>query len=170
MSRFSRMRGEAGRLERDLRAGKPEPRGDFLLGLSKNMAVSTPRSPRRASRVAFAMALVTFMVGSFASFGGLSYAASGAASAASAVKHVVASDHRRALQSSSAKAQYGSPPTGTSEEQGTAGETAGAGQVAGAQSSSLPFTGMSLLVTALLGFSMLTAGLLLRWREQRQKS
>jgi hypothetical protein len=167
MSRFSRMRGEAGRLERDLRAGRPEPRADFLLALSKNVATSRPRSARRGSRVAFALAVMTFMVGSFASFGGLSYAASGAASAAKAVKHVVASDGGRSLQSSSAKAQYGAP-TPPTNEQGTAGESAGAGQVAGVQSS-LPFTGMSLLVTVMLGLSLLSAGLILRWREQRQK-
>jgi hypothetical protein len=166
MSRFSRMRGEDGRLERDLRAGRPEPRADFLLALSKNVATSSPRSARRGSRVAFALAVMTFMVGSFASFGGLSYAASGAASAAKAVKHVVASDGRRSLQSS-AKAQY-SAPTPPTNEQGTAGESAGAGQVAGVQSS-LPFTGMSLLVTVMLGLSLLSAGLILRWREQRQQ-
>jgi hypothetical protein len=167
MRGFSKLRGEAGRLERDLRAARPEPRADFLLALGKNLSNAAPRRPRRASRVAFALALTTFMVGSFASFGGLSYAASGAASAAQAVKHVVASSGPRSVQSSAA-AQYGPPaaPSG-----GAAGEAAGAGAggAAGVQTS-LPFTGMSLLFTVVLGLSLLSAGIVLRWREQRQKS
>src|SRR6266511_3900047 len=122
MRRFMRMRGEAGRLEHELRAGRPEPRADFLLSLTKHMSTSRPRQPRRASRVAFALALTTFMVGTFASFGGLSYAASGATSAAQAV-----------------------------------------------QTSQLPFTGISLLVTTALGLALLAAGLILRWREKRQR-
>jgi hypothetical protein len=167
MRRFSKMRGEAGRLERDLRAARPEPRADFLLALGKNLSSATPRRPRRASRVAFALALTTFMVGSFASFGGLSYAASGAATAAKAVKHVVASSGPRSLQSSSAAAQYGSPPAPNTS--GAAGEAAGAGAAAGAQAN-LPFTGLSLLFTVVLGLSLLSAGIVLRWRELRQKS
>src|SRR4051812_12096315 len=148
MSRFSKMRGEAGRLERDLRAARPEPRADFLLALGKNLSSATPRRPRRASRVAFALALTTFMVGSFASFGGLSYAASGAASGARAVRHGVASSGPRSLQSSSAAAQYGPPPAPSTPSSGAAG-AAGAGGAAGVQTN-LPFTGMSLLFTVVL--------------------
>jgi hypothetical protein len=164
MRRFSKMRGEAGRLERDLRAARPEPRADFLLALSKDLSKAAPRRSRSASRLAFALALTTFMVGSFASFGGLSYAASGAASAANAVKHVVATDHRRSVQSSAA-AQY-SPPAAPPSS-GTAGEAAGAGAAAGVQTN-LPFTGISLLITVVLGLTLLASGLVLRRAEQRK--
>lgn len=167
MGRFSKMRGEAG-LERDLRAARPEPREEFLLAMSKEIASSTPRRPRRASRLAFALSLTTFMVGSFASFGGLSYAASGAASAAKAVQHVVASSPRT-LSSSSAAQQYGSPPPPQSGTAGQAGQAAGAGAAAGVQTS-LPFTGISLMFTVALGLALLSTGIVLRWREKRQRS
>src|SRR6185436_18495624 len=90
--RFSRMRGEAGRLERDLRAERPEPRADFLLSMSKELSKS--KAPRRGSRVAFALALTVFIVGTFASFGGVGYAASGAVSAVKVVKKAVADKPR----------------------------------------------------------------------------
>src|SRR6266542_2128552 len=160
MRRFMRMRGEAGRLEHELRAGRPEPRADFLLSLTKNMSTSRPRQPRRASRVAFALALTTFMVGTFASFGGLSYAASGATSAAHAVKQVVAS-HPRTLSKSSARAQYGPAPAPAKKAVALPAQAV--------QTSQLPFTGISLLVTTALGLALLAAGLILRWREKRQR-
>lgn len=163
MRRFTRMRGEAGRLERELRAARPEPRADFLLSLTRHVSDSRPRQPRRASRVAFALALTTFMVGTFASFGGLSYAASGAASAASAVKHVVAS-HPRTLSKSSARAQYGPAPAPAPAKK------AAARPAQAVQTAQLPFTGISLLVTAALGLALLAAGLILRWREKKQRA
>ncbi len=162
MRRFMRMRGEAGRLECELRAGRPEPRADFLLSLTKHMSTSRPRQPRRASRVAFALALTTFMVGTFASFGGLSYAASGATSAAHAVKQVVAS-HPRTLSKSSARAQYGPAPAPAPAKKAVALPAQAV------QTSQLPFTGISLLVTTALGLALLAAGLILRWREKRQR-
>jgi hypothetical protein len=164
MRGFSRMRGEAGRLERDLRAERPEPRADFLLSLTKHVAESRPRRPRSASRVAFGLALTTFVVGTFASFGGVSYAAEGAASAVDAVKKVVA-DRPQAVSGSAAQQQYGPAPTPPAEEeQAAAAEVA---QAAGAER--LPFTGISLIITVLLGSALLTAGLLLR-RAERQKT
>src|SRR4051794_23619039 len=97
MGRFSRMRGEAGRLERDLRAERPEPRADFLLSMSKELSKNKAR--RRGSRVAFALAFSTFVIGAFASFGGVGYAASGAVSAVKVVQKAVA-DKPRTLESS----------------------------------------------------------------------
>jgi hypothetical protein len=163
MRRFSR---KTGHVERQLRTARPEPRADFLLAQVKNVAEARPRRRRSASRVAFALSLATFMIGAFASFGGLSYAASGAASAAKAVKHVVASNHPRTLSQSSARAQYG--PTPAAVEEAPAAETNAEAQTAGVEASNLPFTGLSLLFTAVIGFSLLAAGLILRWREKRQ--
>jgi hypothetical protein len=169
MSRFSRIRGEARRLERDLRAERPEPRVQFLLGLSEHVSASRPRRQRRASRVAFALALTTFMVGSFASFGGLGYAASEATSAANVVKKALKSDHPRVLGKTSARGQYGPASIPTPSAQAPAAQentVVVAGAVAG--SGELPFTGISLAVTAALGLSLLAAGLILRWREKRR--
>jgi hypothetical protein len=167
MRRFSRMRGEAGRLERDLRAERPEPRADFLFSLTKQVAETTPRRPRSASRVAFALALTTFILGTFASFGGVGYAASGAASAVKVVKNAVA-EKPRVLSQSSAQAQYGpqeQPAGGEAGQEEEAG-AAPAAEVAAAES--LPFTGISLAVTVALGLALLAAGLILRRAESRE--
>ena len=163
MGRFSRMRGEAGRLERDLRAERPEPRADFLLSMSKQVAARRER--RRGSRVAFALALTTFVVGSFASFGGVGYAAAGATSAVKVVKKAVASKPS-SLSHSAAAAQYGPQEV---PQQNTAGENAGgaAGEVASA--GSLPFTGISLGITVALGLALLAIGFALR-RVERQRN
>jgi hypothetical protein len=163
MRRFFGERGEAGRLERDLRLSKPEPRADFVLALTKHVAGSTRPHRRSASRLAFALALTTFVVGSFASFGGLSYAASGATSAADVVKSAVASHNPRPNSRTSAQ-QVHQPAAGP--ESNAAGATAApASQVAG---SNLPFTGISLLVTAVLGLALLGSGLLLRRAEKQR--
>src|SRR5213592_4936511 len=110
MRRFSSMRG-AGRLERDLRAARPEPRADFLVPLAKHVAEAQPRRPRSGSRVAFALALTTFVVGSFASFGGLGYAASGATSAVDVVKKAVKVQHQPSVKKGSAAQQQYGPTT-----------------------------------------------------------
>jgi hypothetical protein len=164
MRRFSRLHGEAGRLEHDLRAERPEPRADFLLGLAKHVAESRPRRPRSASRLAFALALVTFVVGTFASFGGVGYAAEGAVSAVKVVKKAVA-DKPRVLSGSSAQAQYQPPPPPEIEE-GEGAAAAPTAQVAEAES--LPFTGISLAITAALGLALLAAGLILRRAEKQR--
>ncbi|HLB18962.1 MAG TPA: hypothetical protein VK613_07520 [Gaiellaceae bacterium] len=169
MSRFSRIRRDAGRLERDLRAERPEPPAHFLLGLSKHVVASRPPRQRRASRVAFALALTTFMVGSFASFGGLGYAASEANSAVNVVKKVVKSDHPRVLQKTSARAQYGpaTPPEPAAHVK-AAVSASGVNAATAAQSGQLPFTGLSLIFTTALGLSLLAVGLILRRREKKK--
>jgi hypothetical protein len=163
MRRFFGERGEAGRLERELRLGKPEPRADFVLALTKHVAGSTRPRPRSASRLAFGLALTTFVVGSFASFGGLSYAASGATSAADVVKSAVVSHDPRANPRTSAQQVHGAPSAPEANAAGA--EASPAAQVAG---SNLPFTGLSLLLTALLGTALLAAGLLLRRAEKQR--
>jgi hypothetical protein len=147
------MRREAGRLERDLRAERPEPRSELVLSLSKHVAASGPRRRRSASRLAFSLALLTLVVGTFASFGGVGYAAQGAVSAV------------EVISGSSAQQQYGPAEQPGAEE---AGAAAGAGDVATA--GSLPFTGISLAVTAALGLALLSAGLILRRAERRVES
>jgi len=161
MLRFFGERGEAGRLERDLRLGKPEPRADFVLALTKQVGGSTRPRRRSASRLAFALALTTFVVGSFASFGGLSYAATGATSAADVVKSAAFSHDPRAKAITSAQVVHG-------PGEAPAAAAAGQGAAAGVGAESLPFTGISLALTAALGLALLAAGLLLRRAEKRR--
>ncbi len=110
------------------------------------------------------------ILGMFASFGGLGYAASGASSTYSVVKKAVV-QHKLSVdvRKSSASGQYDTTPTAPAPPaNNVAGESAvkgsAAGAVAGAQT--LPFTGISLLITVLIGFALLATGLILRRRER----
>jgi hypothetical protein len=115
------------------------------------------------------------MLGTFASFGALSYAASGTTSAVSAVKRVVVENKAVKREKSSAQDQYSQPSVVTPKQ--TAKPKASAGGVAGqvskpstsavaTPSGTLPFTGSGLLGTAALGLVFLALGIALRRREQ----
>jgi hypothetical protein len=157
--------------ERVLRDGRPEARDGLVADLARTASAGHPA--RRWSRVAFASALTVFMVGFFASFGGLAYAAASAHSAASSVTRVVKPSKTEKLvvrhTQSAGQDQYGqqqftppaAKPTKVIKVAGVASETP-------TQSSGeLPFTGLGLGVTALLGLTLLALGALLRRRESR---
>jgi hypothetical protein len=151
-----------------LRGHRAEPRDEFVQGLADQVDATRPTSRTAWSRLAFAGAASTMILGMFASFGGLGYAASGANTTYSVVKKAVV-DHKLSVDvhKSSAAAQYpDNTPSAVPPANNVAGETTGsaAGAVAGAQT--LPFTGISLLVTVLLGLALLTTGLILRRRER----
>jgi hypothetical protein len=154
--------------EATLRSYRAQPREEFVESLADRVSAE-PLVHRTAwSRLAFAAAASTMILGMFASFGGLGYAATGATSTYSVVKKAVV-QHKLSVDvhKSSASGQYPGTPTPPTENQ-VAGESAvkgsGTGAVAGAQT--LPFTGVSLLVTVLLGFALLVTGLILRRRER----
>jgi hypothetical protein len=154
--------------EANLRSYRAQPREEFVESLADRVSAE-PLVHRTAwSRLAFAAAASTMILGMFASFGGLGYAATGATSTYSVVKKAVV-QHKLSVDvhKSSASGQYPGTPTPPTENQ-VAGESAvkgsGTGAVAGAQT--LPFTGVSLLVTVLLGFALLVTGLILRRRER----
>lgn len=134
---------------------------------------ATPR--RRWSRVAFASSLTVLMLGSFASLGGLGYAASSAHSTAKAVKQTVAATKKaKVAKKSAANDQYGAKPTAKPKPKPKIVATPPAQQSAGAagataqSSETLPFTGISLAGTAVLGLALLALGFVLRRREKRQ--
>jgi len=156
--------------EATLRSHRAEAREEFVQSLADQIGAERPLYRTAWSRLAFAGAASTMILGMFASFGGVGYAAGGATSAYSVVKKAVV-QHKLSVDvhKSSASAQYPDttpthPPAnnvaGQTEVKGTA-----AGAVAGAQT--LPFTGISLLVTVLVGFTLLATGLILRRRERR---
>ena len=93
-------------LERELRRNRPEPRAEFLAALVGRER----RSTARRLRVGFAGALTAAMVTALASFGGLSYAASGVESVARVATKIVTpkkpSKPHATQQLSSAAAQY----------------------------------------------------------------
>jgi hypothetical protein len=104
----------------------------------------------------------------FASFGGFGYAASGAHSTYTVVKQAVV-HHKLAVRptKSSAASQYSTPSTAAPAQQ-VAGQSQVKGSALGAVKSSLPFTGISLLATVLVGFALLVTGLILRRRERSE--
>jgi hypothetical protein len=155
-------------LEATLRKNRAEPREEFVQSLADHLDAKRPVHRTAWSRLAFAGAASTMILGMFASFGGVGYAAGGATSAYSVVKKAVV-QHKLSVDvhKSSASAQYpDNTPSAEPPANNVAGETTGsaAGAVAGAQT--LPFTGISLLVTVLIGFALLTTGLILRRRER----
>jgi hypothetical protein len=153
------------RLEARLRSARPE--ADEALVRNIAGALEPRRQPRAWSRVAFAAAFTTFLVGSFASFGGVGYAASGATSAVRTLTKL-ATTKSVVVHHSAAADQY-KPPKPPKEDQGPATETQGVQATQGVEAQgTLPFTGLSLLATALLGLAMITTGLALRRRERRK--
>jgi hypothetical protein len=154
-------------LEARLRSHRPEARDEFVDGVAHSIRASVTRRPRASSRLAFAAAISVFILGTFASLGGVGYAASGATGAYHAVKvksgHLVFHVHK-----SSAAAQYSPTPKVHKVKHSAAG-------VAGVQAKlkqakpagTLPFTGLSLLSTAILSLVLIGLGLMLRRRERQ---
>jgi len=153
-------------LEKRLRSGRPQ--ADEALVRNIMGSVEPRRQPRAWSRLAFAAAFTTIVVGSFASFGAISYAATGATSAVHTLKKIAATK-TIIVDRSAASDQY-TPPNPGNEGQGNEGASNSGGvegTAAVKASGTLPFTGISLLVTMVLGLMMLTTGLALRRRERR---
>jgi hypothetical protein len=164
---FRRWRRRESDLEAQLRVARVEPRDEFVGELSRHIvARNSAPTVRPWSRVAFAGAVTTLMLGMFASFGGIGYAASGADHTYKAVRTLVV-DHRVTVRHSAAADQYGKNPTPPSSPTVTvAGEQTAAGVEGARQSATLPFTGFSLLVTVLVSLALIATGLVLRRRER----
>ena len=174
MWKLRRMR-RGSELEASLRSRRSEARAEFVADLSQRVLAEPfpPRSRRTWSRVAFAAAASTFILGTFASFGGVGYAASGAEGTYHAVKQVtvkhtlIVSVHK-----SSASDQYAPNPKPHKKPKkhatgGVAGERGAAGVAGVRTSGTLPFTGLSLATTLVLSLALIVTGLALRRRERR---
>jgi len=152
------------RLEARLRTARPEADEELVRNIVGSL--EPRREPRAWSRVAFAGAFTTLLVGMFASFGGISYAASGATTAVHTLTKI-AKAQKVVVHHSAAANQY---EPGDEGQQAPTSETQGAQGAQGVEAASgtLPFTGISLLVTMLLGLTMVSTGLALRRRERRK--
>lgn len=194
MARFRRLRKDS--LARELRANRPELSADFVEILKKHVGAGGRRSRLYAwSRVSFAGALTVVVLGAFASFGGLGYAASGTKQAVRAAKNVVAPSGPQIVNKSAAQSQYGQPKVTICHKGHTItiaepalpahlrhGDTRGACGVAGAANTqtnagvlgsaasggNLPFTGMGLGVTVLIALLLVSLGLVLRRRADEK--
>ncbi len=163
-------------LEAELRARRVEPRSEFTQIIAERIRRETARPGLyRLSRLSFAAAVSVFMLGTFASFGGLGYAASSTKSTLDAVKRVAAETGVSTETRSPAQTQYETEE----EELGSVGEAtarpsraeAGARPaVAGARTQEeLPFTGLGLATTALLGGALTGLGFALRRSSRRDR-
>src|SRR5436305_9056292 len=142
-----------------LRSHRAEPREEFVESVANRISAERPVQRTAWSRLAFAGAASTMILGMFASFGGLGYAASGATSTYTVVKQAVVHHKLKVhIKESSASSQYDQTPTAPAQQ--VAGQTQVKGSALGAVKSSLPFTGVSLLATVLLGFALLVTGLI----------
>ena len=161
-------RGDHRWLEGALRAQRAEAPKGLVEDISTRVS-SAPVQRRRAwSRVAFASAVSVFVLGTFASFGGLGYASSGASGTYSAVKKIaVAHKLKVAVHKTSAADQY--HPTTTPSAftpPSSNGPSSGVAAAVTTQGNTLPFTGFSLLGTFLASLGLIGAGIFLRRRER----
>jgi hypothetical protein len=162
-------------LEAELRSVRTQPRDEFVTKLAET--VESRPAPRRAwSRLAFAGAVTTFILGTFASFGGLGYAASGSAGAYHAVKQVTTGHVFVTVHKSSAANQYGpkpkphkKPKTHPTVATGVAGQQAAVNKAV-KSSGTLPFTGLSLLATLLVSLALIASGIALRRGEAKSRA
>ena len=153
------------RLEARLRTARPEADEELVRSIAGSL--EPRREPRAWSRVAFAGAFTTLLVGMFASFGGISYAASGATTAVHTLTKI-AKAQKVVVHHSAAANQYAPENQGQAPVSETQGAQAQGAQGVEAAQSTLPFTGISLLATVLLGLTMVSTGLALRRRERRK--
>lgn len=107
------------------------------------------------------------MIGVFASFGGLAYAAERAEHGLSAVAKVASLHHAaRESRSSPAADQYG-PPTGPPPA-GAGVSGAGGGSPSARPTGELPFTGFPLILSGAIGLAFVAFGVALHRREVRR--
>jgi hypothetical protein len=156
-------------LEASLRSQRPEAPADFVHDLSERV-FAAHTSSRWGSRIAFAAGVSVFIVGTFASFGGLSYAASGATGTYGAVKQIVVVHKlKMAVHTSSAASQYPHLPKKKPSvfKPPKVSPKPAVRAAVKVQGETLPFTGFSLLGTLVISLALLGVGIILRRRERR---
>jgi hypothetical protein len=164
-------KSEEDALERALRDGRPEARDELVADLARAASARPPA--RRWSRVAFATSLTVFMVGFFASFGGLGYAAANAHQVAKSVTRIVqpAKTTQVTATKSAAITQYQpqkfTPPAAKPKPSKVIKVAGISTETPNQSSGELPFTGIGLAATTLLGLTLVGLGVLLRRRESR---
>ncbi len=166
-------------LEQRLRAERPEASDRLVAELAERTEPAVPA--RRWSRVAFASAMTVFMLGFFASFGGLGYAAGSVQSATRSVTRIVVpakTTHVKVVRTAQSAAcdqycdqQVYTPPAAPPSKPKVI-QVAGIStsqQPTSTSSGTLPFTGFGLGLTAGLGLLLVALGAVLRRRESRAR-
>ncbi|MEN3336699.1 MAG: hypothetical protein V7647_375 [Acidobacteriota bacterium] len=154
---------EHGELERRLRAERPQAPAVLVEAVTAEL--TRPHEGARVwSRLAFAAAFTTILLGAFVSFGGVGYTTSATSHAYKTVKNL--STAKPVRVHSAADAQYPHAPTNGTQA-ATANNNQAAGAVVEQQQGTLPFTGISLLATVLVALALIAVGFALRARERR---
>jgi len=157
-------------LEAALRSLRAEPSSDFVRDVSRRLHAHQAPVRRHWSRLAFAGAMSTLILGVFASLGGFAYTASSATTTYHAVKKIVLKQKVAVtVHKSSASDQYGptpAPPKSAPRSVTHRANTARTGVAAVSSSGTLPFTGFSLLATVVVSCMLIGLGLVLRRRER----
>jgi hypothetical protein len=154
-------------LERELRTSF-EPSAGLEEAIGDRVRESAPRVRyARASHRLYLTALAVFMLGTFASFGGVGIAAQGAQQTVSAVAHITVSQKPVVHRTTAASDEYGTvvvKPAKVVKHKAKhhAAATSPTVLAVTKTQSTLPFTGISLLATVLLSMVFLGAGLVLR--------
>jgi type VI protein secretion system component VasF len=155
-----------GELEARLREERPEAPAHLIQDVTRMVEARPRRAPRVASRLAFAAALTIFVLGGFASAGGVAYASESAGQAVDTIKQVFASAPL-VRQSTAAADQYQEDDVAEEEAVVVAPEEQAPADVLFDEQEleTLPFTGLALLPAAVLGLAFLVLGIFLRRRE-----
>ena len=113
MRRFRKRQQDPLDIERELRANRPEPRAEFVRGVTGRLNGERPGRSFARLRVALAGTLATVILLALALTGGIGYAASAGKHAVQAVQNVVMPDKKakgkkakKVKQASPAQAQY----------------------------------------------------------------
>jgi hypothetical protein len=154
------------KLEREL-ATAFRPSEQFESELQARVSASVPQRPfARSSRIAFASSVAVFMLGTFASFGGVSLAAESAKGTFHAVKRVTVAQAPLVRHKTSASDEYGKKKPAKApkapKQQFTPPTIVVAGANTTPRQSTLPVTGISLLLTFVLSLGLAASGFVLR--------
>jgi hypothetical protein len=155
-------------VEEALRAARPVADDELVDGLTARVAASNAPRPRtnRGSRLAFGAAVTVFMLGTFASFGGLGYAATNQQAATAKSQSAAGAQYDEEKVPSGESSV--TPPTLTPPKSPPTVSVAGE-STAPKSTGTLPFTGLGLGATALLGSMLLVLGVFLRRREEARE-
>jgi hypothetical protein len=152
-------------MDRRLAALRAQPRDELVEEIA--IRVSGPSSASSWPSLAYAASIAVMVIGTFASFGGLSYAASGSTRVVDAVAKVAAS-HKVVVKSSASNQYRHVAPKAPLKPPPAAVHPTHLGTLGAKTTGTLPFTGVSLLGTALLSFALMLTGFLIRRRERKR--
>jgi hypothetical protein len=152
-------------LESRLRAERVKAPDALVETIVRSVTPERARSPRGA-RLSFAGAVAVLVVGSFASLGGVSYAASAGEVTVHAVKQIVV-HHHVTVHHSSAIAQYAKPSTNLGKPKPASHTLGVTASLPAKVQGTLPFTGISLGITVAISLLLMGLGFALRRRGLR---